>query len=321
MSSQAYVAPDLNPTPPFYEECLAIVQSWQENAVTAQRALQSLKALAQKAQSDNHLANEGYAYYLVAYVYHFMGNLGSSNIHYSKARKLFDRVGNHRRLAFIDINLGENYRYRGDFRRARLLYQKAYDVGIQLGNIRIKTIALANQGLTLISTQSYHIAQQNLRESLDLCETWDESQSEIDALRAEIYFGLAQVELALGQVQTAWQYAQESLNRATTSQSKHGIGLAYRILGDVATALTLTATTMPDMKNPDDYYRQALSIFREMTADAEVARTLFSHAYSLGKRKRLRRASVLFNEAMASFTRLGMTNDAANAAEAQLAII
>jgi hypothetical protein len=56
-------------------------------------------------------------------------------------------------------------------------------------------------------------------------------------------------------------------------------------------------------------------------AQAEVGRTIYSHALSLAKRGRRRHAAQLFREAMVTFTQLSMTADAADAADAQLQVM
>ena len=91
-------------------------------------------------------------------------------------------------------------------------------------------------------------------------------------------------------------------------------------MGDALTALEEVPANS-DYQKPDDYYRAALATFRGVDAQAEVGRTIYSHALSLAKRGRRRHAAQLFREAMVTFTQLSMIADAADAADAQLQVI
>lgn len=319
MALHTQVVPEKEPTPEFDAHCVYYVRAWQHGDMPAREVMQGLKDLAKEAIKDRHLANQARAEYLCGYMQHYMGNLSTSIMHYEKSRQLFDRVGNRQRTTLIDISQGENYRYRGEFKRAQQLYRRAYDSAVVLENVRSQTIAITNEGLALVSLKAYYAAKEALLEGLTLSDHWDDETS-LEELRTEIYFGLAKVALALDDPEAAWKHAHQSLQQAHYGESKHAIGLAYRILGDALTAMD-TVPSESEVSNPDEYYRAALHIFREIDAQADSARTIFSHACSLVKRKRRRHAAKLFNVAMEAFTKLGMTDDAANAAEAQLSII
>ncbi|MGJ3237291.1 MAG: hypothetical protein ACFE0Q_01150 [Anaerolineae bacterium] len=319
MVTQSSVTPDTEPTPEFDARCMALVNGWQQGDTPSKGVVHQLKALARTAARDGHIANEARAEHLSGYIQHYVGNLTVSILHYDKARQLFDRVGNQRRVTVMDINQGENYRYMGQFKRARRLYRAAYEAASTLGDVRLQTIAIANEGLMLVSLQHYEQAEKALRRGLELSGHWQESQN-LQGLLTEVHFGLAQVALATEAPDTAWQHAQLSLYNARIGKNMHSIGLAYRILGDALTALQ----DVPDdseHQTPDDYYRAALNSFREIDAEAEIGRTIYSHASSYARRNRRRHAAQLFREAMVIFTRLGMTDDVASAAEAQLRVM
>jgi tetratricopeptide (TPR) repeat protein len=319
MASQTQVSPELEPSPEFDARCMNFIRGWQHGELPSADVVRSLKQLSREAAASGHLANEARAEHLSGYMQHYLGNLSISITHYDRARQLFDRVGNRNRVVVMDINQGENFRFRGEFKKARRLYHQAYDAAAALQNVRLQTIAIANEGLMLISLKDYQQAYDCLQESLRLSNLWEDTNN-LEALRTEVYFGLAQLALVLGQPETAWQDAHLSLEAARKAELMHSVGLAYRILGEALTALG-TAPSDSDFKSPDDYYRAALEIFRSIDAEAEIGRTIYSHAQSQAKRHRRRNAANLFREAMVIFQKLGMTDDAANAAEAQLQVI
>lgn len=319
MVTKTQVSSDSEPTPEFNTRCMGFITSWRQGDMPTEDAIQQLKALSREAANAGHAANQGRAEHLSGYIQHYLGNYGISNTHYEIARRLFQRVGNRRRMATMDMNMGENYRYRGEFKRAQHLYRIAYAAADELSDYRIKTISITNEGLTLISTGEFALARQALEEGLALSEQWDEDKQK-EALLTEIFYGLAQVDLALNNASRAWKNAYRALNHANNSDNLHSVGLAYRVLGDVLTALGQPQAGAT-YNNPDDYYRAALGTFKEIDAEAEIARTVFQHARSLAKRGRRRNAAQLLRDAMVIFTKLGMTDDVAHAADEQLRVL
>jgi hypothetical protein len=73
--------------------------------------------------------------------------------------------------------------------------------------------------------------------------------------------------------------------------------------------------------DPDEYFRLAIDVFREMNMEAERARTVFAHARSLAHRGRKTMAVRMLQQVMVMFTDLGMVDDAAKAAQAQIAAV
>jgi tetratricopeptide (TPR) repeat protein len=319
MVTHTQVSPHSEPTPEFNERCMALITGWRQGEIATEAVTQQLKALAREAEKEGHAANQGRAEHLSGYIQHYLGNYTISNNHYEAARRLFQRVGNRQRIATMDMNMGENYRYRGEFKRAQLLYRNAFAAANELNDLRIMTISISNEGLTLISTGNFADARHALEQGLALSEQWGEDQQK-EALSTEIHYGLAQVDLALNNSASAWNHAYRALNHANNSANLHSVGLAYRILGDAMTALGQPQEGAI-FNNPDDYYRAALETFKEIDAEAEIARTVFQHARSLAKRGRRRNAAQLLRDAMVIFTKLGMTDDAAHAADEQLRVL
>lgn len=319
MATHTQVSPEIEPSPEFDARCMNHIRGWQHGELPSADVVLALKELAREAAAVGHTANEARAEHLSGYMQHYLGNLSISIAHYERARQLFDRVGNRNRVIVMDINQGENFRFRGEFKKARRLYRQAYEAAASLNSIRLQTIAIANEGLMLISLKDYQQAYDALQEGLRLSNLWEDTNN-LEALRTEVYFGLAQLALAVDKPEAAWEDAHHSLEAARKAEIMHSVGLAYRILGEALTALGRVPSDS-DFDNPDDYFRAALETFRSIDAEAEIGRTIYSHARSQAKRSRRRNAAVLFREAMVIFQKLGMTDDAANAAEAQLQVI
>lgn len=318
VTTDNYVLPDTEPTPEFNERCVSLINEWQQGELTVTETAQKLKGLAQDAANSGHVANQGRAEHISGYLHHYLGNLSTSIMHYERARSLFERVGNRRRVATMDLNQGENYRYRGEFKRARRLYSSAYKTATDLGDVDIQAMAIVNEGLTLVSLKDYDKARDALNRGFELVNP--ETFNAYEALCTEIHYGLAVAAMETDDVQEAWHQATLSAQHASASNNIPSMGLAYRILGDAFTALD-DQPANAEFNIPDEYYRKALALFDDVGAEAEIGKTTFSHASSLAKRGRRTSAAKLFRDAMVIFTRLSMTDDAAKAAEAQLTVL
>lgn len=313
-------APDKDPTQAFDDYCIDVIKSWEAGDLPFNEAIALLTAKEQEAIATNHLANQGRAHHLLGYMQHYRGNLNTSIIHYEKARSLFQRVDNIQRLAILDLNNGENYRLKGDFARAKRMYRSAYERARDLGHLTVQTMAVVNEGLTAVAVGQYDTAQDLLQEGADLTDQWTDRLDVIDSLRCEIYLAMTEIAIAKKQNEQAWHYAKRTLNHAENSGDVKRSGFAYRAIGEVISIMNgAPETGFSD--DPDEYFRQSLQVFREMNMEAEMARTMFVQACSLAQRGRRTTAARKLQQVMIMFTELGMVDDAAKAAEAQLSVI
>ncbi len=311
---------DSEPTPDFNQKCLRIVQDWEAGKLQLRAAIETLRTHLQDALDEGHFANQARAHHIMGYIQHYGGNLTTSIHHYDQAHRLYMRVGNRKRACTIDLNQGENYRFKGDFNRARKLYQMAYEVAEEVGDIIIQTMAIGNEGLTLISLEKWDKALEALIEGCELCDRWTEDTTRLDSTRCELYQGLAVVYMAKNRLEDAWDIAVQALAIARKTAQPMDYGFANRIIGEVVTKMG----NSPDetySSDPDYYFRNALGAFRDLNAEAELARTMFAQARSLAARGRRTTAARKLQQVMIIFTQLGMLDDAARAAEAQLAVI
>lgn len=311
---------DAEPTAEFNDACMDIIQRWEQGVLPTKDALDQIEALERKARQENHRGNQGRAEHLLGYLQHFLGNLSSSIRHYERARKLFEAVGNRRRLAIIDLNQGENYRYKGDYTRARYLYQMAYEGARETNFLNIQTIAIVNEGLILLSAHKYEAARKAFEEGYELAQQWTEGLHNLPHTLCEIHESLARTYLARGEMQRAWDHAHEAVRIAHESNLQMEIALSNRTMGDVITAMG----NCPDPDMPCDansYYAESVAILMQMNAEAELGRTLLAHGRSLANMGKRNTAVRKMQQALLIFTRLGMTADAAAAVEAQRAVM
>lgn len=319
-----FTAPhDSEPTPDIDQLCLSTVQRWESGELPYKEALTLLTEKENEMALSGHLANQARINHILGYLQHYRGNLEASIRHYEKAKGLFVTVGNVRRQCIMDLNTGENYRLKGDFTRARRLYRAAYETANQLNDVFTMSMAATNEGLALLSMGQHKTAQRALEEGLALSQQWHEHLDQIPGLRCEIYHALALIMLVESDVPAAWDNAKQALFMARETGDGPYLGLAYRVLGEV---LTVAGHPLDDslgdrITDPDEYFRLSLEAFRKINMEAEMARTIFAQGRSLALRGRRTTAARKFQQVMIMFTQLGMVDDIAKAAEAQLSVM
>jgi tetratricopeptide (TPR) repeat protein len=306
---------DPEPTPEFELTCQQLINAWSSGALPIVQALTRLEAMGEQARQENRMAHQGRVEHLLGYIYQDLGDVNTSIQHYDKAQRFYLRLNNAKRLAGVDLNQGENYRDKGDYARALELYQRAYRVADECGEMSIKTFARGNQGWVYLAMKDDLNAQKAFEEAIDLCEHY--SVENIESSIAEFSCGLATVALTQGRYENAWTLGYEGFVMAQLGREMREIGMTWRVLGDALTMLPAPIDpSMPIV--PDSYYKHAIEAFQMINAEAEVARTLLCQAKSLVHRGARAKASTYFREAIVIFTRLGLMNDALQATEAQL---
>ena len=312
---------EIEPTPEFDQTCTEALQNWLHGDIPFKDITSLMNRMLQQAVDDDHVANQARAEHLLGYIQHYRGNLNTSIQHYERSRALYRRIGNLRRAAVIDLNQGENYRFKGDFNKALYLYRSAYRAAQDFDNVELSTMAALNEGLLLLTTGQDQPARSILETALALSKQWTDSLEQLPALLCEVYYGLATSYLREGNLPAACDAAHMALETALQSDQPPRLGIAYRTAGEVVTALI--AHQIEDDRlgsNPDEYFRTSLTAFREINAEAEMARTMYAHALSMGARGRRTTAARKLQQVMMIFTNLDMVDDAARAAEAQLAL-
>lgn len=313
-------APDIEPTPEFNTCCLTIVQAWQRGDLPFAEATTQLGILGRQAAASSHAVNEGRVEQLFGYIKSYRGDLNAAIHHYERARALYNMAGNQRRVGTCDLNMGEAYRYKGNFKRARQLYERAYAAFKQAGDREGEAMAIGNKGQMLLSMGQLDSARADLEEGYRIAVALPaEEFMERSSILCETHHALALLHLAAGDLERAWAESQRADEIARSTGEPLETGFASRAIGEV-----LTAGYKPDngfSTDPDVYYQTASEAFSAIHAEGELARTMFAHARSLVRRGRRMTAARKLQLAMGIFTRLGMVDDAAKAAEAQLEVL
>jgi tetratricopeptide (TPR) repeat protein len=279
--------------------------------------------MSREAQADGHAANQGRAELLLGVLQGYRANLDASIRHFERARALFEQAGNRPRAIGCILNLGESYRLQGNFTRARQLFRAASDAAREINDASTESIALCNEGQMLLSMDQPESARASLKKAADVAEKIA-LEDEREELQCEIEYGMARALLKLNDRDGAWKAALESRRLALKySDQPLLIGIASRGIGEVLTALgSLPPDSDPDLSSdPDTWFHASTEAFQSIKADGEAARTMYAHALSLSERGKGMQAARKLQQAMIIFTRLGMADDAAKAAQAQMKVL
>ncbi|MDZ4764256.1 MAG: tetratricopeptide repeat protein [Chloroflexota bacterium] len=324
------------PTPEFEARAKDIHRRWESGELPFQAALEGMSILAREAESSGLPANQGRVELLLGVMQGYRANLDASIRHFERARDLFERSKNRKRAIGAILNLGESYRLKGDFTRARQLFHTAYEGAESIGALSTQAMAACNEGLMLVSMGRWEQARAMLRRAAELTErmkvtpTTPDDPRQAEEVDCELYGALASVALQLGDPDEAWTCARHSYQMANVIGEPLLIGFANRAMGEALTAVinlaqapdaTALMIAPPLSSDPDDYFRASSDAFQAIKADGEVARTMYAHARSLQVRGRGMMAARKLQQAMIIFTRLGMADDAAKAARAQMDVL
>ncbi|GIL14352.1 MAG: hypothetical protein BroJett038_30720 [Chloroflexota bacterium] len=311
---------ETEPTPEFNARCLAIIQEWQRGDLPFAEASQRLIALGREATTSGHAVNQGRVEQLLGYMKGYRGDLNAAIHHYERARALYNLAGNQRRVAICDLNMGEAFRHKGDFKRAHLLFEKAYQAFKTVGDRGSEAMAIGNKGQMHLSMGQLDIARADLEESCRIARQLSDSDLDRNGQLCEVHQALALLHLKSGDTAAAWREARLAYQIASETQQPLQQGFANRAVAEVLNA----AGEAPEngfSPDPDTYYQASSEAFAEINAEGEIARTMFCQALSMARRGRRMTAARKLQLAMGIFTRLGMVDDAAKAAEAQLEVL
>ncbi|MGJ3237290.1 MAG: tetratricopeptide repeat protein [Anaerolineae bacterium] len=305
----------------FRDRVNQVYEAWHRNDTPFAHATKQLEALRQEALATSSPLNEAGIYNILGIMNGYRSKYENAIVNFDKARQIYDQHGAARRVATVDLNLGETYRLLGDFTRAKTYFHRAYEEAQALDNLALQVTALTNEGQMWFSLKSFEKARTTLETALHVSQDQWHPQDEADEIRqadnaCEIHHALVSVALEEGKPDQAWEHAAQSYHYAEFSGRIVRMGYANRALGDVITELGQSPSDEFN-SDVDYYYTEAISAFKQVKAEGEVAKTLLAHGQSLAKRGQKRSAGNKYQQAMVIFSKLGMMDAAAEAAQAQ----
>ncbi len=312
---------DREPTADFQAKCLDVTYRWEGGKLPYPEARQVLAVLAQDASLRGHLADQGRVEQVIGYMEVVRGNLNVSIHHFERARAAYNQVKNTIRAAICDMNIGESYRNKGDFKRALILYGKAYEAFKIEHDIENQAFALTYRGQAWLSMKRLDAAQTDLVAGLALAEQIPFDVDDRTILLCEVNLALTRLYIQRERFGMAWETAIRAYEIAKSKPQAFEKGYSNRALAEVISVAGIPPMDKRFVNDANHYFQEANDAFQEIHAEGEIARTMFAHAINLARSGRKMAAARKLQLAMIIFTRLGMVDDAARAAEMQLEVL
>lgn len=305
-------------------EVNAIYNTWHDGKLAFHEAVKQYDEMRLAAGDD--VMKLGALDNILGIMHGYRSNYEESIKYFEAARVHFEKVGALRRVVSCDLNVGESYRLQGNHIRARSYFHRAYEAAKSMDSLRMQTTALGNEGQIWLTLGSYEKARHALEKAIELAnqewqglDAYGNVELNKNDSKCEMYHALALISLAENKLDEAWQHAKKSLDYAQKVERPLRLGFANRALGDVITVLGKSPEEGFSAE-PETYYQAAIKAFKQVKAEGEVGRTQVAIGKSLAQRGKKPAAARAFQQAMVIFTKLGMSNDAAQAAEEQLKV-
>lgn len=311
-------------------ETSAILTEWQDGTLSYADAVAKLNQIKANATAENRIEDLAYVELRRGVIEGYRANYSPSIEHFERARDLFLQVGIRAQVLVCNVNIGETYRLKGNFARARQYFRMGYEAAVEQNNREVQVLTHTNEAQMLISQGHPDQAEVMLLECYELSNepftVQNEGQTEETVRRAwlvqriDIMQALTQIYLENHRVEEAWRFARETYALAQEVDAPLVLGFASRAIAQTLSQMSNVGDTglNPD---PDSHFLEAIQHFKDINAEGEIARTLFLQGRSLARRSRNTMAARKLHQAVAMFSKLGMVDDAAKAAEEQLKLL
>lgn len=321
--------PDSSVSPAVQTETAALISKWEEGQLPYDAVVARFEALTAEAIAAKLPNDQGQIEYRWAMIDGYRGSYDTSIKHFENARDLFIVGGMRRRVIACHLNIGETYRLKGNFTRARQYFRIGYEAALELGHREMQVTCRINEAQMLVSLGYMEQAEAILLECYTLAQEPFPYEADRNPERVErgrlshivdITKSLTTIYASRRQADEAWRYAQECHKIAYNLSVTLVMGFGDRAMGE---ALSLNPSQVAAELNsdPDYYFQQSIQNFKEVNAEAEIARTLLAHGRSLIGRGKRTQAARKLSQAIATFSRLNLTDEASRAAEEQLKLL
>ncbi|NOG52265.1 MAG: tetratricopeptide repeat protein [Chloroflexi bacterium] len=148
----------------------ALLTAWEDGTLSYHDAIVQFNALRGEAQTRGQTEDEAFLESRLGVIEGYRGNYVGSIAHFERARDLYLRANNRRQVATCTLNIGETYRLKGNFARARQYFRIGLDAAVELGDRETQVLARTNESQMMLSQGNAAQAEANLRECYALCE-------------------------------------------------------------------------------------------------------------------------------------------------------
>ncbi len=207
------------------------------------------------------------------------------------ARKIFVRFGDQRRLAHLQINLGNIYHRQDRFDEGLANYQNAYEMLLPLRDTEGLAVALYNISVCLIGLNDFGRALATYERAREMCigDGMTLLVGQADYNIAYLYYLRGEYTLAIDMLRAARELSEKN-------GDEHILALCYLDLSDIYLELNLSAEAR-------EMAHEGFLRFEKLGMGYEKAKCLANEALALGQRGNASGALKLFSQARSAFVR------------------
>jgi CHAT domain-containing protein/Flp pilus assembly protein TadD len=206
-----------------------------------------------------------------------------------RAREIFQRLGDERRIYRLENNVGNIYHRQDRFEEALEHYEVAYKQLLAYGNSEELTILLNNMAMCLISMNDFSRALATYTRAKSLLKEHD-----LPLLHLITDYNIAYLYYLRGDYRRAIEMLRETREASQKIGYDYLIALCYLDLSDIYVELNLSSEVQ-------DVAYEGYLYFSKLGIDYEAAKTIANQAIALGQEGKTRRALELFVKAKALF--------------------
>lgn len=246
---------------------------------------------------------------LLGLVHNMLGRYELAERHFEKAIAICRELEDRRRVMSLVNNLGVIAEARGDYAAALERYRDALQIARDIGHRDGEFVFLNNVGAARVGLGEYVSAEADLRHVIQMAGRAG------PGMLSNAHGFLAEACLGQGKVAEALEAARLALGLALESDEQEGIGAAWRTLGQVVAQWPepVAIGAGPDPSRRVDAvacFAESLRVCTETGMEGERARTLKAWATHELQRGDRARGAEMWQEAHATFARLGADREA-----------
>jgi predicted ATPase/class 3 adenylate cyclase len=243
------------------------------------------------------------------------GDYESSAHMFEQALEIFRRMGNRRRAMPLLNNLGVIAESQGDYGLAARQYQMALETAREIASRDGEMVYLSNLGAVHVRMGEYSEAAAELDRAIQLSTDGGSDMLSFSlSHRARVY-------LALGEPSAALEHGIRALENGRGLESPEDIGLAWRVLGEVA-AQGRESIRVPNpagearvRMSARDCFAESERVLADVGLEEARARTLRAWAKYELESGDAQRGEVMWREAKELFLKLGAESELERMAE------
>ncbi len=226
-----------------------------------------------------------------------LGNWDEATRALEKSLEINQEIGNIHEEGFVANNLGNIYLYKGDWERALQLFRQSNRIWKRIGALLPDAVTLSNQAQAHIYLENWSEADHLLTQAAAIFK-----QVGSEDFTPEVERRIGELKYKTGDIESAKDYLESSLQKAKGQKAQLEIGLTARVFGEVY-------LNEGNLDQARTYLEQSLDILAEIGSDHESARTLVPYARLLSQQDDVEAARDMLGQAITSFEQRGIRSD------------